>query len=179
MFWHVWSFVAAGLYRHERRKVYQMLPLSIVLFIFGAALAYFVMIDLLIAVMLPYNSDLGIEIQPRLKDCFSVALWLPLIFGLCFQLPLVMWVLSMLGIATAQDFLRAPEARCLGDHLPLNAAKPRRSLYLLRPHVTADRALLLGDCAESADRTPRSEMSHDDWNCFVPNFCLVDLLTEN
>lgn len=106
MFWHLWNFVAAGLYPHERRKVYLLLPLAVVLFVAGASLAYFVMIDLLVKVMLQYNVGLGIEIQPRIKDCFSLALWLPLIFGLSFQLPLAMLILTMLGIVTPHTYLK-------------------------------------------------------------------------
>lgn len=105
IFWHLWNFVAAGLYAHERRKVYKFLPLGVMLFLAGASLAYFVMIELLVRVMLQYNIGMGVEVQPRLTDCFSLAMWLPLIFGLCFQLPLAMMILTTLGLVSAQSFI--------------------------------------------------------------------------
>lgn len=136
MFWHLWSFIAAGLYPHERRKVYQLLPLSVVLFIAGAALAYFVMIDLLVKVMLQYNVSLGVEIQPRLKDCFSLAMWLPLLFGLCFQLPLAMMILATLQLVTAQHFLAHQKIALLAITLIsmiLTPADPYTFIGLLIP----------------------------------------------
>ncbi len=114
IYWHLWSFVAAGLYPHERRQVYRFLPLSVVLFLAGASLAYFVMIELLIRVMLEFNVGLGIEIQPRVKDCFSLAMWLPLIFGICFQLPLAMKILHALGLVSAHTFVENQKLALLG-----------------------------------------------------------------
>ncbi len=138
MFWHVWSFVAAGLYPHERRYVYRLLPLSVGLFVAGAAVAYFVMIDLLIGEMLQYNLGLDIEIQPRLKDCFSLAMWMPLVFGLCFQLPLVMVVLVALQLVTPQTFLAQQRIALLAITLlsmVLTPADPYTFLGLMIPLV--------------------------------------------
>ena len=41
VFYQIWQFVAAGLYPHERRYVHIFLPMSLVLFLAGAAIAYF------------------------------------------------------------------------------------------------------------------------------------------
>lgn len=136
MFWHLWNFIAAGLYPYERRKVYKFLPLSVVLFLAGASLAYFVMIELLVQVMLQYNVGLGVEIQPRLKDCFSLAMWLPLIFGLCFQLPLAMMVLAALGLVSAETFIVHQKVAILAITLVsmlLTPADPYTFIGLLIP----------------------------------------------
>ncbi len=45
IFWHIWGFVSAGLYPHERRYVYFFLPASVLLFIAGAALAFSVCLN--------------------------------------------------------------------------------------------------------------------------------------
>ena len=41
IFWHVWNFVAAGLYPHEKKFVYIFLPFSLALFLAGASMAFF------------------------------------------------------------------------------------------------------------------------------------------
>jgi sec-independent protein translocase protein TatC len=105
IFYHIWSFVSAGLYPHERRYVYFFLPVSLLLFWAGAFLAFFVIFKLVINFLLNFNASMNIGASPRLTDYMSFALLLPLGFGISFQLPLVMLVLERLGIFTVQVYL--------------------------------------------------------------------------
>ncbi len=105
IFWHIWGFVAAGLYPHERRYVYYFLPLSIGLFLSGAALAFFVIFQFVISFLLGFNERLGIGTTPRLTEYVSFALMLPLGFGIAFQLPLVMFVIERIGIMSIKSYL--------------------------------------------------------------------------
>jgi sec-independent protein translocase protein TatC len=105
IFFHIWKFVSAGLYPHERRYVYFFLPASLVLFWSGACLAFFVIFKLVIAFLLDFNASMNIGASPRLTDYMSFALLLPLGFGVSFQLPLVMLILERLGIFTVQVYL--------------------------------------------------------------------------
>lgn len=104
MFWHLWAFLAAGLYPHERRSVYLFFPLSMLLFLSGVGLAFFVIIKFVIRALLAYNSGLDIDIEPRLRDYVSFALWLPLGFGIAFQLPLIMLGLHRFGVLPVETF---------------------------------------------------------------------------
>lgn len=105
IFFHIWQFVSAGLYPHERRYVYFFLPTSLLLFWAGACLAFFVIFQLVINFLLEFNATMNIGASPRLTDYMSFALLLPLGFGISFQLPLVMLVLERLGIFTVQIYL--------------------------------------------------------------------------
>lgn len=105
IFWHIWQFFAAGLYPHERRYVYWYLPLSLALFFAGVALAFFVVFQLVLSFLIGYTTSLDVEFTPRLNDYMSFAMFLPLGFGLAFQLPLVMLGLHRFGIVTADTFL--------------------------------------------------------------------------
>jgi sec-independent protein translocase protein TatC len=105
IFWHIWGFVAAGLYPHERRYVYYFLPLSIGLFLAGAALAFFVIFQFVIRFLLSFNEGMGIGTTPRLTEYVSFALMLPLGFGIAFQLPLAMFVIERIGIMSIQSYL--------------------------------------------------------------------------
>jgi sec-independent protein translocase protein TatC len=106
IFYHVWGFVAAGLYPHERRYVYYFLPASLGLFWTGALFAFFVVFQLVISFLLNFNAMMGVGTSPRLNDYMSFALLLPLGFGISFQLPLVMLVVERLGIMSVKTYLQ-------------------------------------------------------------------------
>lgn len=105
IFWHIWQFFAAGLYPHERRYVYWYLPLSLLLFLAGVSLAFFGIFRLVLGFLMMYTSSLGADFTPRLTDYMSFALFLPLGFGIAFQLPLVMLGLHRFGIVSADVFV--------------------------------------------------------------------------
>ncbi len=105
IFWHVWQFLAAGLYPHERRYVYWYLPLSLLLFLSGVALAFFVIFRLVLGFLMTYTAGLNVEFTPRLSDYMSFALMLPLGFGIAFQLPILMLGLHRFGVVSVETFL--------------------------------------------------------------------------
>lgn len=98
IFYHLWGFVAAGLYPHERKYVYLYLPFSIALFIGGVSLAFFAVLSYVLTFLLDFNSTLSVDLEPRLSYYMSFVLLLPLGFGIAFQLPLVMLFLQRIGI---------------------------------------------------------------------------------
>ncbi len=104
--WQLWLFVAAGLYPHERRRVYLFGPLSLGLFLGGVALCEFVVLPVSVRYLLSFNEWLGFEPDLRLSEWLGFALFLPLVFGLAFQTPLVMFFLDRLGIVDADVFRR-------------------------------------------------------------------------
>ncbi len=105
IFWHIWQFLAAGLYPHERRYVFWYLPLSLLLFLAGVALAFFVIFRLVLGFLMTYTSGLNVEFTPRLNDYMSFALMLPLGFGIAFQLPILMLGLHRFGVVSVNTFL--------------------------------------------------------------------------
>lgn len=105
IFFHIWQFLAAGLYPHERRYVYWYLPLSLVLFLGGVFLAFFVVFRLVLGFLMQYSTGLDVEFTPRLNDYMSFVLFLPLGFGIAFQLPIVMLGLHRFGVVNEATFL--------------------------------------------------------------------------
>lgn len=98
VFYFLWSFVAAGLYPHEKRYVHVFLPFSIGLFLFGAVVAFYVVLKYVITFLLGFNEWMGIEATPRINEWLSFVLILPLMFGVAFQMPLVMLFLDRIGV---------------------------------------------------------------------------------
>jgi sec-independent protein translocase protein TatC len=104
VFYQIWAFIAAGLYRHERHYVTKFLPFSLGLFLAGVLLCFFGVLPITLSFLLEFNVWLGIEPTLRLADWMSFATILPLVFGACFQTPLIMLFLSLIGIFTAADY---------------------------------------------------------------------------
>ncbi len=93
----VWLFVAPGLYGHEKRWVAPFVILGTLFFVGGGAFAFEVVLplgfDYLVA-----NMPQSIEAQYSVEIYFSLVTNLMLAFGVVFELPLVMWILSAAGI---------------------------------------------------------------------------------
>jgi len=101
IFYQLWQFVAAGLYPHERKYVYVYGVMSLGLFIAGAAFCYYAVFPFVLNFLLGFNSSLKITPQIRLSEWISFAVMLPLMFGISFQLPLVMLFLERIHIFQA------------------------------------------------------------------------------
>lgn len=104
VFYQAWAFIAAGLYRHERAKVYRYLPYSLGLFLAGVLLCFFAVLPLTLRFLLEFNVWLGVKPMLRLSEWMGFATILPLVFGLCFQTPVVMLFLATIGVFTASDY---------------------------------------------------------------------------
>src|SRR5580698_592270 len=86
----------------EERSMVTMSLLG--LFLTGVFLCFFVVLPLTLRFLLEFNVWIGVTPMLRLSDWMSFATILPVVFGLCFQTPLVMLFLSMIGIFTAADY---------------------------------------------------------------------------
>lgn len=104
-FYFLWSFVAAGLYPHERKYIHTFLPASISLFIAGASLAFFAVFPPVLRFFFGITKSMGQGIEPRISEWMSFVLLLPLGFGVAFQLPLVMLFLERIRIFTVKAYL--------------------------------------------------------------------------
>lgn len=104
IFYFIWEFVAAGLYKHEQSYVYTFLPISIGLFVGGAALAFFFAFEPLLDFMFWYYERTETQPDLQLSDWVSFVLLMPLGFGISFQLPLLMLLLERIGIFTVETY---------------------------------------------------------------------------
>ena len=104
VFYHVWAFIAAGLYPHEKRLVNVYLPFSLFLFLSGVFLCQFAVMPKAIEALLWFNEWLGINADLRLNEWLGFALMMPIVFGISFQTPLVMMFLHKVGILSVQIY---------------------------------------------------------------------------
>ncbi|MCH8921585.1 MAG: twin-arginine translocase subunit TatC [Planctomycetes bacterium] len=106
LFWQMWQFVGAGLYPHEKRYVTIFLPFSLVLFWAGAALAFFFVFRFVLDFLFSFNASMGIDPDPRISEWIGFALFLPIGFGISFQLPLVMLFMERIGLFSVETYIR-------------------------------------------------------------------------
>jgi sec-independent protein translocase protein TatC len=104
IFWQLWTFVAAGLYPHERHYVYQLLGPSIGLFLFGSIFCIWAVLPAVVVGLLSFNEWIGLDPDLRLSEWLGFALLLPLVFGVSFQTPLVMLFLARINMFTAEQY---------------------------------------------------------------------------
>lgn len=101
----LWCFVAEGLYPHEKKYVHIFLPISILLFIAGVTLAFFFVFEPVLGFLFSFNRQMGIAPQMRINDWLSFVMFLPLGFGVAFQLPLVMLFMNRINLFTVEAYL--------------------------------------------------------------------------
>jgi len=106
VFLQIWSFVAAGLYPQEKRYVWVFLPFSLALFLAGAAMAFFFVFEPVLDFLFSFNRGMNIDPDPRISEWLGFVLFLPIGFGISFQLPLVMLFLERIGIFTVGTYLQ-------------------------------------------------------------------------
>ncbi len=104
VFYQAWLFVAAGLYPTERKYVYTYLPMSIVLFVGGAIFCFFAVFPFVLQFLLGFNAMLEVQPQIRLSEWISFAVTLPLMFGISFQLPMIMLFLERISVFGVADY---------------------------------------------------------------------------
>lgn len=104
VFWQIWSFIAAGLYPHEKRYVNVYLPISLLLFLMGVVFCELAVLPQAVKALLWFNEWLDLEPELRLNEWLSFAIWTPIIFGISFETPLVMLFIERLGIINVETF---------------------------------------------------------------------------
>ena len=123
-FYQLWKFIAPGLYKNERRWGVAFAISAAVLFIAGAALCYFLILPITYQFLLSYSStnisqmvgpfgsvvDLGqqVALKPQLfmEEYLTLTRKLMLGFGIAFELPLVIFFLSLIGAVTHRGLIR-------------------------------------------------------------------------
>ena len=98
--YQVWMFVAPGLKIKERKAVFPALFFGTLLFATGAAMAYFVVIPFAMRFFLVYNLSMGIVPQWTFGKFVGFQTMIMLVFGIAFELPLVITLLTLVGIVT-------------------------------------------------------------------------------
>ncbi|MDB5663396.1 MAG: Sec-independent protein translocase subunit TatC, partial [Sphingomonas bacterium] len=99
----LWQFVAPGLYAREKRAFLPFLVMTPILFLGGAALAYFVAMPLALRFLLGFEGNIGgvqQEALPAVGNYLTFVTKFLFGFGVSFLLPVVLMLLERAGIVT-------------------------------------------------------------------------------
>jgi sec-independent protein translocase protein TatC len=104
----IWLFVAPGLYRSEKRALLPFLVATPVLFILGAALAYYFVFPFAWRFFASFQTSTGgggvpIELLPRVSEYLDLVMKLIFAFGITFQLPVALTLLAKVGITSSKQ----------------------------------------------------------------------------
>jgi sec-independent protein translocase protein TatC len=120
--YQIWAFIAPGLYTREKRWTYTFLGVSVPLFLGGAAFGYLVMprgLRYLLGL-----TPAGVVNLPTVDTYLSYALLMLIGFGLCFEVPLFLVGLNLVGILTHARFRKWRRVMIFGVFLFAGIASP-------------------------------------------------------
>ena len=106
----IWGFVAPGLMQNEKRPLKWIVPMSIVLFLIGVVLCYFILPKAFqwFALYVPKDA----ELRPSVQQSILFTVKMLFAFGVVFELPVVLMLLAKVGIINSR-MLRAHWRICV------------------------------------------------------------------
>ncbi len=97
--YQLWAFIAPGLYQHEKNLALPLIVSSSVLFYVGAGFAYFIVIPAVFHFMALFAPQ-GVSFMPDIGSYLDFAIGLFFTFGLAFEVPVAVVLLSVIGVVT-------------------------------------------------------------------------------
>lgn len=106
--WHIWAYVAPGLRENERRFIWPILIMSPVLFVVGAAFAFWGLFPMAFKFFVELNQVAPVPavLMPAVRDYLGFAIGMLRVFGIAFQLPLVMVLLNRIGVLSRSRVIK-------------------------------------------------------------------------
>lgn len=102
MLYALFRFVAPGLYETERRVAWWALGSAYVMFLAGTAINYLLVFPLAVRFLGTYSVSSDVTNMLTLQSYMDTLLGMTLAMGICFELPVVCWVLGRLGLLTTE-----------------------------------------------------------------------------
>lgn len=100
--YQLWSFIAPGLYAHEKKIAFPLLFSSVLLFYLGAAFAYYIVFPLVFGFFTAVGPE-GIVELPDITSYLNFVLKMFFAFGVAFEIPIATILLIITGITTPND----------------------------------------------------------------------------
>ncbi len=94
--YQLWCFIAPGLYRHEKKLAVPLLVSSVLMFYLGCAAAYYVVLPKVFTFLLGITPT-GVAMMTDIGHYLDFVLTMFFAFGLCFEVPVIVFLLALLG----------------------------------------------------------------------------------
>lgn len=102
IFWQIWRFVSPGLYKKEKTFAFLFVILTSVFFVGGALFGYFYVFPYAFEYFAGILTETDIVFLPQMKDYLGFTFRLLLAFGIIFELPIIMVLLTSLGLVSVK-----------------------------------------------------------------------------
>ncbi len=103
--YELWMFISPGLRKSERKTALTIVSLATTLFASGVAVAYFVMMPLVLSFLLGFAGE-GLEPLPKLDAYLTFVVRTSLAFGLAFEIPFLMVAAVKTGVLEKRYFIK-------------------------------------------------------------------------
>ena len=105
LLWQMVMFAAPGLNPTEKRYLYSLMPITILVFLAGSAFGYFMLFPPAVKFLLTFGSNVA---TPMIRIGNYVNLMLSLLFwmGIVFELPIILFFLSRIGVVSPEFLAR-------------------------------------------------------------------------
>lgn len=100
IFYQFWSFVAPGLYQHEKRLALPLIASSVILFYSGIVFSFYIVFPLMFAFFTATTPE-GVAMMTDISQYLDFILKMFFAFGLAFEVPIVTIVLTITGVTNA------------------------------------------------------------------------------
>lgn len=105
VFYQVWAFVAPGMYAHEKKLIAPLVAFSSILFMLGFAFCYFFVFGTVFR-FIHSVAPQSITVAPDIESYYSFIITMFLAFGLAFEVPVVVVMLTRIGIVSIDNLKR-------------------------------------------------------------------------
>lgn len=99
--WAVWRFFRPALYPHERKYIYILFPITIILFAMGVLFSYFTILPMVLSFFV-YIAGQNLETMFKVDQYVSFVMSFCIPFGLVFELPVLTFFLTKIGVIKPQ-----------------------------------------------------------------------------
>jgi sec-independent protein translocase protein TatC len=103
LLYQLWRFIAPGLYKHERQQFRILILTTCILFLTGLLFCYFIAMPILFR-FFSTSLPTGVQLMPDMALNLDFILYMMMLFGLCFQLPLICLVMAKMQWITVTQY---------------------------------------------------------------------------
>ena len=109
LLWNIWAYIAPGLHKNEKQFLIPIFLFSPLLFVMGAAFAFYVLFPFVFKFFLEINEATSVPtvLLPSIKGYLLFSIGLLKIFGIAFQLPLILIGLNRVGVLSKQSAIKS------------------------------------------------------------------------
>lgn len=104
--YQIWSFIAPGLYAHEKKMIVPLVVVSTLLFLAGMSFAYFLVFPVVFSAMTAFTPE-GVSWMTDINKYLDFVLTMFVAFGVTFEVPVAVVLLARFGIVTVTQLKEA------------------------------------------------------------------------